>query len=159
MPLAFTKEEIEEELSGKLHRHRRDIARRSGLGESYIKRQFNANDDTPSCAFKMLQIACAFDDIDAAEGEVFWQAFVQFRELSKPVRPIAAKSLNQETGKLNKEIADFVAVKLADQPYDVQMRELLEARRQLDIVHKQLIAEHQSLIGNGDQNKVVNFKN
>jgi hypothetical protein len=140
MPLQFTKEEVEQELSDCLrHGRREDVARVSGLGLSYIKRQFNPDDETPSCAFKLLQIACALDEIDEVEGEEFWEALCRFRELSK-VRKLH-RSLNQEAGKLNKEIGEFVAARLENKPFLEQMSELLDARRQLDTVQETLIAE------------------
>lgn len=143
MALEFTQEEVERELADRLpHGMRREIARVSGLGESYIKRQYNPDDETASCAFRLLQIACAFDEIDADAAEAFWQTLVRFRELSKPhVFESKARSLNVETGRLGKEIADFFSAKITDQPYDTQMRELLEAEAQLRKVKSQLIRE------------------
>lgn len=143
MALEFTQEEVERELSDKMpHGTRREIARVSGLGESYIKRQYNPDDETASCAFRILQVACAFDEIDRDGGEAFWQTLVKFRELSQK-RELSGPmgSLNAETGKLGKEIADFFAAKITDEPYDIQMRELLEAEAQLRRVKSQLIRE------------------
>ena len=65
MALEFTQEEVERELADRLpHGTRREIAKVSGLGESYIKRQYNPDDETASCAFRLLQVVCAFDEID-----------------------------------------------------------------------------------------------
>lgn len=143
MALEFTQEEVERELADRLpHGMRREIAKVSGLGESYIKRQYNPDDETASCAFRLLQVACAFDEIDVDGGEAFWQTLVRFRELSQPhVFESKMVSLNVETGKLGKEIADFFSAKITDQPYDTQMRELLEAEAQLRKVKSQLIRE------------------
>lgn len=143
MALEFTQEEVERELADRLpHGMRREIAKVSGLGESYIKRQYNPDDETASCAFRLLQVVCAFDEIDVDGGEAFWQTLVRFRELSQPhVFESKMVSLNVETGKLGKEIADFFSAKITDQPYDTQMRELLEAEAQLRKVKSQLIRE------------------
>lgn len=63
MALEFTQEEVERELADRLpHGMRREIAKVSGLGESYIKRQYNPDDETASCAFRLLQVVCAFDE-------------------------------------------------------------------------------------------------
>ncbi len=143
MALEFTQEEVERELADRLpHGTRREIAKVSGLGESYIKRQYNPDDETASCAFRLLQVVCAFDEIDANGGEAFWQTIVKFRELSQRHVPESqAISLNTETGKLGKEIADFFSSRITDEPHDVQMRELLEAEAQLRKVKSQLIRE------------------
>jgi hypothetical protein len=144
MPLQFTQEEVETELADQLkHGRRADVARKSGLGESYIKRQFNPDDETPSCAFKLLQIACALDDIDEPEGEAFWQSLCRFRELSKKRK--SSSCLNHETGKLNKEVAEFVSAKIENKPFNVQLKELLEAQTQLEIVKQELIGAYNEL--------------
>jgi len=143
MALEFTQEEIEKELSDKLpHGKRREVAKVSGLGESYLKRQFNPDDETASSAFRTLQVVCALDEIDANLGEAFWQSLAKFRELSQKRKSTEnVHCLNAETGKLGKEISDFVSAKLTEQSYEIQMTELLEAEEQLRIVKNRLIQE------------------
>ena len=145
--LNFTQEEVERELSDKLpHGRRTDIARASGIAESTIKRQFNADDhEATSCAFRLLQIQCAYDSIDPQEAEEFWQTLVKFRELSKPPQNSPIACLNAETGKLNKEIGEFIAAKLENKPFVIQMKELLDAERQLEKTKQTLIAEKNRL--------------
>lgn len=146
MALEFSQEEVESELSGLLkHGRRKDVAVICGLHESTIKRQFNSDDETPSAAYRLLQIGCALDELDEKEGEAFWCAVMRFRELSKKRKPFKNICLSLETGKLNSEVADFVHAKLANASFDVQMKELLEAQAQLEKVKETLISERNRL--------------
>ena len=115
------------------------------MSESYIKRQFNPNDEQASCAFRTLQIVAALDDIDEETGNKFWQSLTEKRELSKKRKTCQTICLAAETGKLNSEIADFVRVKLENKPYQIQFKELLEAETQLEKVKKSLMSEYSRL--------------
>jgi hypothetical protein len=146
MPLQFTKEEIEGALAAALpHGLRRRVAQVSGLGESYIKRQFNPDDETPSCAFKLLQVACALDDIDSELGDEFWEVVTRFRELSKKRQPARVTDVAGSTGKFNKEVAEFVMKKLQDAPIGDQLSELEDAQRALDELRTELMNEYDRL--------------
>lgn len=148
MALEFTKEEVEGALAAALpHGCRRKVAQISGLGESYIKRQFNENDDTPSCAFKLLQIACALDEHRPDLGDEFWETINAFRELSKKRQPGKVQDLAQTTGEFNKEVGEFVMAKLKGEPLKKQLSELEDAQRKLDELREGLIVEHQRLSG------------
>lgn len=85
--LEFTQEEVEEGLASTLGSiTRKQIALKSGVSESYIKRQFNSNDEQASCLFRALQIICGIDDEDEETGEEFVHKFLSYRELSKKRR-------------------------------------------------------------------------
>lgn len=141
--LQFTKEEVEGALAVALpHGCRRKVAQISGLGESYIKRQFNENDETPSCAFKLLQIVCALDDHNAELGDEFWETMSRFRDLSKKRRVKRAIDLNHRSGKFNREVAEFMMAKLENEPIETQLSELDDAQRELDELKKDLIEEY-----------------
>lgn len=148
MGLKFSKEEIETELGEFVpHGKRVQIARLSGVGESYLKRQLNPDDEIASCFFTTLRIACAFDEIDEALGNEFWEAICRFRELSKERLSGRVIDLAEETGKLNKEIAEFVMAKLKNEPIDKQLSELADARRELEKLEQDLMLEYQRLEG------------
>lgn len=149
MSLQFTQEEVEGALAAAMpHGCRRDIARRSGLGESYIKRQFNPDDETPSCAFKLLQIACALDDIDSKLGDEFWETLSQFRELSKKRMTGKPRDLSASTGKFNQEVAEFVMKRLRNASIGEQIDELADVQRELEeLMHglqEEFNREHES---------------
>lgn len=144
--LQFTKEEVEGALAAALpHGCRRKVAQISGLGESYIKRQFNENDETPSCAFKLLQIVCALDEHDPELGDEFWETMTRFRELSKKRRPRGLVDVAEKTGRFNKEVGEFVMAKLRNEPIEKQLSELDDAQRELNELKQDLMDEHQRL--------------
>ena len=148
MSLQFTQEEVERELADAMpHTVKTNVARVSHLPESTIKRQFNPDDEAASCAFRTLQVGCALDEIDETLGDRFWLAIFKFRELSKKRKPGKTSNLNLETGKLNKEMAEFISSKLEGKPFQTQMKELLEAQAQLDVVKEELIKEFNRLKG------------
>lgn len=133
MALRFTQEEIEQEISDRLpHGMRREIARISGLGESYLKRQLNPHDEQPSCFFKALQIVCAADQLDPAMGEDLWAAIEHFRELSKrPRRGVKSGEVARDTGVLQKEVAELVMAELEGKSPREKMKELLDVENKL----------------------------
>lgn len=154
MGLEFTQEEVEKALSDKLpHGSCRDIATKSGLGESYIKRQFNPDDETASCVFRTLQVVCAFDEIDADQGEEFWKQIVFFREASRrqKANAQAAADLNLEIGQLGVEVSEFISSKLIGLPIDDQLKELLDIELKLPQIKSELL--RQKTEANLDRNK------
>ena len=145
MSLQFTQQEVESELKDVLKfGDVREMSLISGIGESYLKSQFNPDDERKSAAYCFLQIQCALDEINAERGEEFFQKIVNFRELSKKRKAIL-KDLNLETGKLNREVAEFVAAKLEGKPYPVQLKELLDIEKQILEVKSALIGEYNEL--------------
>jgi hypothetical protein len=83
--LMFTHEEVEEMLANTLGDvTRKDIAKACQLSESYIKRQFNGNDEQMSCLFRALQIICGIYDTNEETGDKFYSAFKNLVEMSKP---------------------------------------------------------------------------
>lgn len=147
MSLQFTKEEVEGALAAAMpHGCRTKVARISGLGESYLKRQFNPDDETPSCAFKLLQVVCALDDVDGDLGDEFWETMTRFRELSKKRRPrLGVIDVATRTGEFNKEVGEFVMAKLKNEPIGKQLNELEDAQRKLDELKQDLIDEYHRL--------------
>lgn len=145
MSLQFTQFEIESELKDVLKfGDVREISLISGIGESYLKSQFNPDDERKSAAYCFLQIQCALDEINPERGEELFQKIVNFRELSKK-RIVILKCLNAETGKLNKEVAEFVGAKLEGKPYQIQFKELLDIEKQIFEVKEALINEYNNL--------------
>ncbi len=85
MSLIFTHEEVEETLANALQGvTRKKIAVACQLSESYIKRQFNSNDEQMSCLFRALQIICGIYGVNEETGERFFTAFKGLVEMSKP---------------------------------------------------------------------------
>jgi|GraSoiStandDraft_4_1057263.scaffolds.fasta_scaffold08499_11 hypothetical protein len=144
MSIQFTQEEVEKAIADALkHGDRVDVARITGLSESYIKRQFNPDDhESVSCAFRVLQIACALDEIDGPRGEAFWRTLASFREMSKILRDKPV-DLDVETGALGKEVAEFVHARISKKPIREQVRELLDVREQIEKIHNVLPFEKQ----------------
>jgi hypothetical protein len=143
LALQFTKEEVEGALAVAMpHGCRRKVAQVSGLGESYIKRQFNPEDETRSCAFTLLQVACALDDINSELGDEFWETLSRFRELSKTRRRGRIVDLSERTGKFNKEVAEFVSKRLRGVPIKEQLSELEDAQRELEELRRGLLDEY-----------------
>jgi hypothetical protein len=145
MSIQFTQEEVEKAMSEVLrHGDRTDVARITGLAESTIKRQFNPDDhEAVSCAFRILQIACALDEIDEVAGEKFWRTLCGFREMSNILRdrPI---DLDKESGVLGKEVSEFVHARLAKKPIREQIRELLDVKMQVDKIGEKLPLEKET---------------
>lgn len=146
MALQFTQEEVEKELSEKMpHGTRREVSRLSGIGESHLKRQFNPYDESVSCVFRTLQIACALDEIDQGIGDAFWAKVNEFRELSKQQETASAAHdpvhLNIEAGELGREISELIAARLSNRPLSDQLKEFWDVCRQLDGVKKAMINE------------------
>lgn len=143
MPLSFTQEELERELADIIsHGDRVELARMSGLSESYIKRQFNADDhEAVSSAFRLLQIGCAFDDIDTDKGDQFWQSIARFRELSRKRKSGGKRSSSHAIGELGKEVAELIAAALEKKPFVVQIRELGDVERRIAEAKEHLLAE------------------
>lgn len=141
MPLSFTQEELERELADIIsHGDRVELARMSGLSESYIKRQFNADDhEAVSSAFRLLQIGCALDQIDPEKGERFRQTLLRFRGLSLPGG--AGSGASRAAARLNNEVADFINARIEEQPFMDQLRELGDIERALATAKQALFAE------------------
>lgn len=141
MSLKFTQEEVERELADIIgHGDRVELARVSGLSESYIKRQFNADDhEAVSSAFRLLQIGCALDQIDADKGERFWQTLMRFRGLSIP--DAGGTDASKASARLNTETAEFINARLDGQPFMDQLRELGDIERAVQVAKQALFAE------------------
>jgi len=142
MGLEFTQEEIETALADKLpHGCRREVARISGLGESYIKRQFNPHDETASCVFRVLQIVCSLDEIDPQLGDEFWKEIVGFRQASKRTADLANYSVDAEAAELSRENGEFFAAVIKSGTWDERWKEFIDVEIQLKKVKSALIAE------------------
>lgn len=135
MALQFTQKEIESDLKDILkHGDIRQISLISGIGETYLASQIDPNDERKSCAFVLLQIACALDEIDANRGEEFWNALCDFRAQSKKYKTALALCARAETAKFNKESADVVNFQIADAAPEEKSKEIAEAERQLGVL-------------------------
>lgn len=144
--LQFDQHEIESAASDILiHTDRTEIARITGIYRGVVTSMFDPNDERKSAVYVALQIICALDEIDPERGQALFQKITEFRELSKKRRPAELKSVATETGKLNKEVADFVCAKLEGKPHTVQITELLEAQAQLETVKQNLFDEYNAL--------------
>ena len=141
MALEYTQKEVELELRDQLkHGDIRRVSLLSGIGESYLEAQFNPNDERKSAAFVFLQIQCALDEISAERGERFWQTIVRFRETSKK-RKKSALSVARELAEFHRESADVTGARLCEQSLDSQLREILEAERQLALLKEAVLQE------------------
>lgn len=141
--LQFTQKEIESELKDILkHGDVRRISLKTGIGETYLDGQFNPNDERKSPAFLFLQIQCALDEIDPERGDEFWESVGRFREMSKNRCPIDSLCASAETGKLNKEVAEYISARIEGKPFDKQFSELLDIEAQIAKTKKAMLDEY-----------------
>lgn len=142
MSLEFQQKKIEKEISDCLeYGDITKISNLSGIGYSYVDQMLNPNDPRKSFFVGMLELQCAIDEISPTKGEAVWQIIARHRELSKKNHSPADLCLNTETGKLNRETAEFITAKLTGKNAHDQFAELLDIEAQLAVVKKQLIAE------------------
>lgn len=142
MPLQFTQEEVENAVAKHLHHGDRvEIARNSGLSESWVKRQLNPDDPEQSSYFRTLLIQCALDEVSPERGEQVWQEICQMRELSKKRVKSTNVCVNAELTKTNSEFDDIWKARLNGKSGYEQLGEICEAETQLSKLKDAVIAE------------------
>lgn len=144
MSIKFTQNEVESELrdcfpNGLL----RAVSIQSGIGETYLGRGLNPNDEHESFTYQFLRVQCALDAKNPEMGEKHWQAVERFRELSRQ-DSTDALCVHTETARAIKEDADVAIAHAMDKPLETQLIELDEPIHQKEIQRKAIIHAIQS---------------
>jgi hypothetical protein len=139
MSLRFTQKEVESELRDCFkHGYIRDVSILSGIGETYLDRGINPNDDHKSAAFQFLQVQCALDEKDSEMGELHWSTVCKFRELSRAGGD-EHLCVDRETTNFTKESVDLTISHMKGEPLFKRLSEALEARTQADRAVRSII--------------------
>lgn len=133
MSIAFTQTEVERELADAVpHGMREGIARVTGIYPAIVSAYFSPDNERQSPAFRLLMIQAALDELSPADGEIHWQKICAMRSASMPRTFAVPLSVEREMGNLAKEFTDVIVAKCEGKPVIEVIREIEEARRQLD---------------------------
>lgn len=138
--LQFSQTEVEGELHDFFkHGYIRDVSVISGIGETYLKRGLNPNDEHRSYAYDFLRVQCGLDERDPVQGELHWMKVCQFREMSKPMALVHLDLKSSASANL-KESSDVAQKAIDDRPLEEQLSEVLEQEAAVQR-HKNAILE------------------
>ncbi len=132
--MKFTQDEIENTIGDLVPRGlRKEVAAKTATYPSVMYGYFNGDDPRKSPWFETLVMLDGLNELDPAVADAVWHQIEAFYQASRPRAKTAAKlDATHELGMMSKEVADVVVAECDHKPVREVIREIVEARQQLE---------------------------